>query len=102
MKVEIVTINDESFNIKVQQMGDVFVACNDKCSCVGVCEKAAVDGLADMLESNQRAAKVREELKEEPPVQQGSPAVPLENPKETNSFDWFSGTSWGGSKQSFN
>lgn len=131
MKIEIVSVNDENFSIKVAQMGDVFVACDGHCSCIGKCEKDAVEGLTNMLESNARVKERQEVAKEEVSVeplteqqlafikckqgcgcvdvceeeiapQQGKPAVPLENPKQTNSFDWFSGTSWGGSKQSFN
>lgn len=77
MRIEIITVNDESFAI--------YPPSNN------VEETPAEE--VPIVEVEQ----VVEETPQ-PPVER---CVSIENPKESNSFDWFSGTSWGGKKQGF-
>src|SRR6478735_7018544 len=113
MKVEIKAENDESFTlnpeplapeIKCLPFGDVFVACDGKLSAIGATEEAAINAVLEMQEHQKR---IEESIKQEqvvveipqPPVNEPSRGARIENYTETNSFDYFSGTSWGGKKQ---
>lgn len=109
MKIEIVSEDDDNFSIvnstpKIQckQFGEVWVACDGKRSIIGKTEEDAINGLQEIVDSALLPTPIQEEVVEEflqpPPVQKGTP---IENQTETNSFDWFSGTSWAGKKQQF-
>lgn len=101
--------------IQCKQFGDVWVACDGKRSTIGVSEEAAIKGLEEIIktwnlptpiqenvveveEVPEIEVEVIEEIPQSPPVQKGTR---IENYTETNSFDFFSGTSWGGKKQGF-
>jgi hypothetical protein len=114
MKVEIITETDSNFSlvdstpkIQCKQFGEVWVACDGKRSVIGGSEEDAIKGLEEAIKTwnlptpIQEEVPITEEVVEvipQPPIQKGTP---IENHKETNSFDWFSGTSWAGKKQGF-
>lgn len=111
MKIEIIAESDDSFtlnpeplvrSIECQKFGEVWVACDGKRTSIGKTEQDAIEGVLELIKFDQFPTPVvQEQVVEEyiqPPVERGTP---IENHKETNSFDFFSGTSWAGTKQGF-
>ena len=115
MKIEIVSEDDDNFaivdstpKIQCKQFGEVWVACDGKRSTIGKTEQDAIKGLEEAIKTWNLPTPIQEEvpvveqvaevIPQPPPVQKGTR---IENHTETNSFDWFSGTSWAGKKQQF-
>ena len=91
MKAEIVTNNDENFNIQVKKFGEQYLASDGERVVIGVDETAAVEGVVELQEQN----KIVEEVPVEPQiVNHGPKPVPLEGHRSSNSTHWFEGTSW--------
>jgi len=86
VKIEIVTINDESFKLNVAQFGTHFVATDGERVCIGSTETDAISGVAEMIEIAENV------VVNNPPAERQKIPAPIENNKGAG---WFAGTSWG-------
>lgn len=86
MKIQILTINDESFKLNVAQFGTHYVATDGERVCIGSTETAAISGVAEMIEIAENV------VVNNPPVGRQKIPAPIENNKGAG---WFAGTSWG-------
>jgi hypothetical protein len=87
MNIEIISNNDENFNIQVKPFGEQFIATDGERAVIAITAELAVEGVEEMQEISNNVK---------------SNAAPLENSREGHPFDFFGGTSWSGKKQGFN